>query len=221
MHRAPTTVTPTAQKLAEILTEPAAVDQESLAVTLNVSSRSVRRALADLEALGIVRRERRHDAAGHRLADSIVPTGQKPLSSMIKERAVTHRKRRPVGLPIEVEQLRAAMHEAGIECSWGNLRDDVIADLVRWVRTIGIRGLVEEAKRRIWSPVIRHVAAFLRFWRELRPAIPRRVVCPFHPAESTDRGRRCPACADERSKAVPMPADLRSRFRRRRVLPSS
>jgi hypothetical protein len=199
--------TSTLIRLAALIDRPITASQDSLADVLGVSCRTVARALGELETAGTIRRERRCDAAGHRLPDRIVPTGQ-PLSSGSQSKST-------VPWTPEVTALRDAMLTAGIRVGWGRLRPDVIADLTRWVRTIGIARLVREASGRIWGRV-RHVAAFLRFWRELRPE--RRPTCPFHPAESIDRGRACPACAEHRALSVPMPDDLRGLFRRRRAL---
>lgn len=210
-HSTPTT--PTADRLRELLAEPVVADQRELADRLGVSDRAVRRGLACLEAAGALLRERRHDAAGHRLADRLVPTGRGQSLASISRKKAPEAARRPEGTstyPVEVEKLRAALTAAGIDCSWKTLRADVVAEIVGWVRTIGVPALVAEAKRRVWSPVIRHVAAFLRFWRALPVPRPRRVVCPFHPAESTDRGRRCPGCESERTNRVPMPDFLRA-----------
>lgn len=210
MHTTTTTVSPTAIRLARILDRPTTAGHDALAAVLDVSGRTVARALDDLVNAGAVRRERRHDRAGHRLADRLIPTGQNASFGLRSKNKVAE-------WTPEVAELRTAMNAAGIRCGWGNLRPDVVADLTRWVRTVGIPKLVAEAKCRLWG-VIRHVAAFLRFWRELRPE--RRPVCPFHLGESIDHGRRCPQCQDERAARAPMPEALRSgRWRRIRSDP--
>lgn len=210
-HDTLTPVSPTARRLAAVLDRPVTVEQAALAALFGVSARTVRRSLAELEAVGYLRRERRVDEHGYRSADRLVPTGQ-TLSSGSRSKGIV------AEWTVEVRELRDAMIAAGIRCGWGRLRPDVIADLTRWVRELGIPRLVREAKARIWSPSIRHVAAFLRFWAVLRPE--RRPVCPFHPTESIDRGRPCPPCSARVS--VRMPDELRRGLWRRRppLLPS-
>lgn len=201
-HTSPTTVTPTALALLELLPEPTVIDQAALAARSGTAPRTVRKALAELERVGAIARERRFNARGHRSADLIRPTGIR-LSFGLRPKG---------GAPVwtgEVVELRQAMGRAGVVVGWSRLRPDVVEFLTERVRTVGVAALVDEARRRIWNPV-RHVAAFLRFWRAMTATRPRRVVCPFHPGESIDRGRRCPGCASARANRVPMPDFLRA-----------
>lgn len=206
----------TASLIARYLADngPTVISQQALADVIGRSRRSVQTAVAELERAGVLSRRSSRRDDGYKAADELSILGASRLAQFLEGKGIAI-ERTP--WPSEVTALRNAMVDAGIRCSWRTLRADVLDEIVGWVRQLGIARLVAEARARIWSPCIRHVAAFLRFWRDLRP--PRPLVCPFHPHVEQPRGTRCAECVHEHAMSVPMPKHLRDaiRLRYRRV----
>lgn len=186
--------------------------QRQLADRLGCNPMTVNRAVQRLVTLGFVQRERRDDGWRAHQPDRLTVTsaGQAYTDLHSGSRDLQRNKNQVQALPPEVEQLRSAMRAAGLTAGFGNLYPEVVDELVTKVRQLGVATLVRAAVAQTWGAV-RHVAAYLARWRELRP--PRPTRCPFHPAHPP---HGCPECAERKAKAVPMPSWLRDQFRTRR-----
>lgn len=188
------------------LDEPEA--QRDLADRLGVAVATVNRCVATLVRHGFITQEPQHDGWGAHRPDRLTVTtaGHSFTDSHSGSRALQRVNNQVWTLTPELAELRSAMRAAGLTAGFGNLYPEVAEELTEKVRQLGVRTMVAAAVTQTWGAV-RHVAAYLKRWRELRP--PRPVHCAFHPGQPP---RGCPECAEHKAKSVPMPAWFRAQF---------